>query len=80
MLVTFGLSVVALLLVFLVRPVGRARTVLWRGPSDTLVSRQGSPVILQIILGILAIGTAGATMYFLFKAGDSGAHMVWSGF
>jgi cytochrome c biogenesis protein CcdA len=77
---TLGLAVVVLALVVLVRPVTAGGT-RGRGPDDTLVApRGGAPVILQVVFGVLTIGLAGVTLYFIFKTGDSGAHMVWDGF
>jgi hypothetical protein len=76
---TIGLGVVVLALVLLVRPAaGRGPR---RGPDDTLVApRGGSPVVLQVVLGLLTVALAGVTMYYIFKTGDSGANMVWNGF
>jgi hypothetical protein len=38
----------------------------------------GSPVV-SVILVVLTLAAAGATGYYIFKTGDSGAHMVWQG-
>ena len=77
---TLGLGVAVLVLVLLVRATTASPT--RRGPDDTLVTpRSGStPLVLQIILGVVTVGLAGITMYYVFKTGDSGAHMVWDGF
>jgi hypothetical protein len=77
---TLGLALVVLVLVVLIRPASGGGTAR-RGPDDTLVApRSGSPVILQVVLGVLTVGLAGVTLYFIFKTGDSGANMVWDGF
>ena len=78
--ITLGLAVVVLALVILVRPAPAGGTKR-RGPDDTLVApRAGSPLLLQVILGVLTIGLAGTTLYYIFRTGDSGAHMVWDSY
>jgi hypothetical protein len=77
---SIGLAVLVLVLIALVRAGGPARPK--RGPDDTLASppRGGAPLILQVLLGALTIGVAGATLYYVFRTGDSGAKMVWDRF
>ena len=76
---TIGLAVAALLLVFLVAPAYRRRS--YRGNDDSLPSPSGgSPVVLQVVLAVLVVGLSGVTLYYVYKAGDLGAHMVWSGY
>jgi hypothetical protein len=76
---TLGLGVAVLVLVILVRAMPNPTR---RGPDDTLVTPRssGTPLLLQIILGVVTVGLAGIAMYYVFKTGDSGAHMVWDGF
>jgi glucan phosphoethanolaminetransferase (alkaline phosphatase superfamily) len=71
MWLAIGLGVVALIVVFLVRPIVR---------TATDAASSGTPVILQVVLGVVTIGVAGATLYYVFRTGDSGAHIVWTGF
>jgi hypothetical protein len=77
---TLGLGVAVLVLVLLVRATsaGAAR----RGPDDTLVTPRssGPPFVVQIVLAVVTVALAGIAMYYVFKTGDSGAHMVWDGF
>src|SRR5262249_32605466 len=77
---SIGLGVLVLVSIALVRAGGPARPK--RGPDDTLASppRGGAPIILQVVLGVLTIGVAGATLYYVFRTGDSGAKMVWERF
>lgn len=64
-LVVLGLAVVALVLAYLVRPVATESV----GP----VAAHWALVGLTVLLGL-------AAFYYVFKAGDTGAHMVWEGF
>src|SRR5690242_14379742 len=76
---TIGLGVATLLLVFLVVPAYRRRS--YRGNDDSLPEpSRSTPMVLQVILGVLVIGLAGVTLYFVYKTGDSGAHMVFNGY
>jgi heme/copper-type cytochrome/quinol oxidase subunit 2 len=76
---TIGLGVATLLLVFLVAPAYRRRS--YRGNDDTLPApARTSPVVVQVVLGVIVIGLAGVTLYYVFKTGDSGAHMVFNGY
>jgi hypothetical protein len=47
-------------------------------PVDGQASGGGSKV-LMIISAVVIVALAGATGYYAFRAGDSGAHIVWSG-
>jgi heme/copper-type cytochrome/quinol oxidase subunit 2 len=76
---TIGLGVAALILVFLVAPAYRRRS--YRGNDDTLPApSRSAPIVLQVVLGVIVIGLAGVTLYYVFKTGDSGAHMVFNGY
>jgi hypothetical protein len=79
---TLGLAAAVLLLTFAV-PVTRAASPTRKGPDDTLVAPRQfgmSAMLVQVVLGVVVIGLAAASMYYVFRAGDSGAHMVWDGF
>jgi hypothetical protein len=54
-----------------------------RTDDDTLVAprrRSGAVVAIGWVVGIATVGLAAANLYYVFKAGDSGANMVWSGY
>jgi uncharacterized membrane protein len=53
-----------------------------RGSPDAygLTTRPvGAPMVLTVILAIAVVGMGGTTGYYIFKTGDTGAHIVWSG-
>ena len=82
MWLALGLAAAVLLLAF-AAPVARAAPATRTGPDDTLVAprRAGMPVMLvQVVLGVVVLGLTAASLYYVFRAGDSGAHMVWDGF
>jgi Predicted membrane protein (DUF2231) len=66
---TLGLAVATLVIVFAVpgRPPGfeRPRT---------------SGVVLQAIYSVVLIALAGVSVYYVYRTGDSGAHIVWKGY
>jgi hypothetical protein len=62
-----GLGLVMLLLVFL----PTLRTNAPAGPLTNMVAK--------VVLIVLAVGVAGVTGYYVFRTGDTGAHIVWSG-
>ena len=64
-LVVLGLALVALAMAYVVRPVAAASV----GPVAAHWALAG----LTVLLGLVAL-------YYVFKAGDSGANMVWDGF
>jgi hypothetical protein len=56
--------------------------VVLRGRPDVVDGYTGEPKsagspVLNILLVVLTLAAAGATGYYIFKTGDSGAHMVW---
>ncbi|MET7426023.1 DUF2231 domain-containing protein [Dactylosporangium sp. NPDC005555] len=65
LLVVVGLTLVALATAYLVRPV----------PTDSV-----GPVAAHWALSGLMVVLALAALYYVFKAGDTGAKMVWDGF
>jgi hypothetical protein len=64
-----------LLMILLVLVHGRPGTV----DGYTGEPKSGGSSALFIVLAILTIIAAGATGYYIFKTGDSGAHLVWQG-
>ena len=36
-------------------------------------------MVLAVLLTVGVVGAGGAAGYYVFKTGDSGAHMVWTG-
>ena len=50
------------------------------GPTVAVANRRNTGVlVLSIILALATVGLAGASLYYVFKTGDSGARIVWSG-
>ncbi|HLL64246.1 MAG TPA: DUF2231 domain-containing protein [Micromonosporaceae bacterium] len=81
---SIALGVVTLLMAFLVR--GRA-SASRRGQSaevdtDATAGHRPSKARLlgQVVLGVLAVGLALATVYFVVRTGDTGAKAVWGDF
>ncbi len=66
---TLGLAVATL--VFVLAVPGR--------PPGFENPRSGG-LVLQIIFTIVLIGLSGASVYYVIRAGDSGARIVWKGF
>ncbi|WP_327006442.1 hypothetical protein OHA72_03675 [Dactylosporangium sp. NBC_01737] len=64
-LIVLGLALVALVMAYLVRPLA--------GESVGPVAAHWALAGLTVLLGL-------AAFYYVFKTGDSGAHMVWDGF
>ena len=52
--------------------------VLVKRPVNGQVAAAGSPVV-TIISAVVVIAVAAATAYYVFRTGDTGAHIVWSG-
>ncbi|WP_033337470.1 DUF2231 domain-containing protein [Catenuloplanes japonicus] len=61
---SIALGVITLALVWFVRP------------KDGF---QASNRLLGILMGVLALGAAGATLYYVIRTGDTGAKAVWEG-
>jgi hypothetical protein len=59
---------------------GSAAVVTDNDDATGATSKAKAPLVVAAILtiGVLAVGAA--TGYYVFKTGDSGAHMVWSGY
>ena len=64
-LIVLGFALVALVMAYLVRPLADESV----GPVAAHWALSG----LTVLLGL-------AALYYVFKAGDTGAHMVWDGF
>jgi uncharacterized membrane protein len=50
----------------------------WRRAADGGASSAGLGVVMLILM-VATIGAAGATGYYVFRTGDSGAKMTWTG-
>lgn len=77
-----ALAVVVLLLTF-AAPGRRADRLVRRGTDDTLVNpprRRAPAIVVQVVLAVVIVGLAAVSLFYVFKTGDSGAHMVWDGF
>ena len=66
-LLVLGLAVVALAMAFVI-PAGGGK------------ARVNAPAAAHWVLAGLAVVLAGASMYYVYRTGDTGAHMVWSNF
>jgi hypothetical protein len=80
--VVLGLGVAVLLLAF-TAPVTRRVSATRQATDDTLVVPKrgfGEMLAVQIVVGVVVIGLAAASLYYVFRTGDSGAHMIWSGY
>ncbi|GIG91634.1 hypothetical protein [Plantactinospora endophytica] len=77
---TLLLGVLALVLVFLVKPKGAAApaTTGDAEPGSAPAAAKGSPV-LTVVLGVLSLAAAGFALYYVFRTGDTGAKAVWEG-
>jgi Predicted membrane protein (DUF2231) len=62
---TLGVLLLLLVLVIAKRPVDG--------------SAQAGSAVVTIISAVVVVAVAGATGYYVFKTGDTGAHIVWSG-
>jgi hypothetical protein len=67
-LVILGLAVVTLVMAFMV------------AVTLDATPRIKVPVAAHWVVIALAVILGAAALYYIFRAGDSGAHMVWSGF
>jgi heme/copper-type cytochrome/quinol oxidase subunit 2 len=71
---TIALGVVVLVFVFLIVPRASAGST----SGGTAVATR--PVALQIALAVVAVVVAVVVAYYVYKVGDSGAHMAWGGY
>ena len=68
----FSIGLGVLMLVLLILEVRRTRAAADGGGA-------GGLNILMIVLMVLTVGAGGATGYYVFKTGDTGAKMTWTG-
>jgi hypothetical protein len=86
MLLAVALGVVTLIMTYVVRPVpGRVDDRVAEDSSDGAPSGarrhvSSPPLVVQIVLGAVAIGLAVAAVFYVYRTGDSGARIVWNGF
>jgi heme/copper-type cytochrome/quinol oxidase subunit 2 len=75
---SIALSALIILLMFV--QVWRSRPTTGAAPDkpDTSQPAKG-PIVVAAVLTVAVLAAGVATGYFVFKTGDSGAHMVWSG-
>lgn len=71
---TIALGVVAIAFVVLVAP---RPSVSVTGGTSTAASR---PMAVQIAFAVVAVVLAIVVAYYVYKVGDSGAHMAWGGY
>lgn len=71
---TAGLSVLMLLMLLAHRAVANASAT-----SSVIIQPNGS-MVLGLILSVLVLAGAVVTGYYVFKTGDTGAHVVWSSY
>jgi hypothetical protein len=69
---SMGLGLLMILLVIVRR--GQATVDGYTGKPTS-----GDSPVLAILLTVLTLVAAGVTGYYIFKTGDSGAHVVWQG-
>jgi hypothetical protein len=50
-----------------------------RDTDDNAEPAGGGSMVLAVIVTIITVVAAGAAGYYVFKTGDTGAHMVWTG-
>jgi hypothetical protein len=70
---TTGLSVLMLIMLLAQRASVRGTA-----PANLMIQPNGS-VVVGAILSLLVVGTAIVTGYYIFKTGDTGAHIAWNG-
>ena len=69
-----GLSVLMLLMLLAQRAVSKTSAA-----SSVVIQPNGS-MVLGLVLSVLVLAGAIATGYYVFKTGDTGAHVVWSSY
>jgi glucan phosphoethanolaminetransferase (alkaline phosphatase superfamily) len=75
MWVTIALAVVSLVLIWAV-PRRRAAGAAGGGGA----SNRGGGAAIRVIFAVVVIGLAVASLYYVYRTGDSGARMVWGSF
>jgi hypothetical protein len=76
--VSMALGVLMILMVLVLGRRGR-RVVTDADVEPGAPASRGSGALLNVAFAVLVIAAAGATGYYIFKTGDSGAKMVWQG-
>ena len=80
---TLGLSVLMVVLVLLARGRRGAPVAATDADADAagaVAAPAGAgPRVLLLVVSVLVIAVGAVTGYYIFKTGDTGAHMVWSG-
>jgi hypothetical protein len=70
---TTGLAVLTLIMLL-------AQRAVLRGSAQAgLIIQPNGSVVIGAVLSIVVLAVAVATGYYVFKTGDTGAHIVWSG-
>jgi hypothetical protein len=70
---TAGLSVLMIIMLLAQRAAAKATT-------SGLLIQPGGSMVLGVLLSILVVVGAVATGYYIFKTGDTGAHVVWGSY
>lgn len=71
---TTGLSVLMLLMLLAQRAVAKSSAV-----SGVIIQPNGS-MVLGLVLSVLVLAGAIVTGYYVFKTGDTGAHVAWGSY
>jgi hypothetical protein len=49
-------------------------------PARAVTTQRTAGTAVTVILAVLTIALAATSLYYVYRTGDSGAHIVWSGF
>jgi hypothetical protein len=74
---TLGLSVVMVILLLAHRAGAVAQSGAQAGAPQRLLIAPNGSMPLGLVLAVLVLAVAVATGYYVFKTGDTGAHIVW---
>jgi hypothetical protein len=75
-----ALAAVTLVLLYLLAPAGARLAAGGTAAGGTAATaRPAVPRILGIVVAVAAVGLAIVSLYYVYRTGDLGAHMVWSG-
>ena len=69
-----ALAAVTLVLLYLVAPAGATPSA-----AGTAAASTGALRIVGIVVAVAAVGLAVVSLYYVYRTGDLGAHIVWSG-
>jgi hypothetical protein len=70
---TTGLGVLAIVMVLVLHARVRAA----EGTGSTIGAAASGSALITVIFAVLTVALGAATGYYVFKTGDTGAHMVW---